>query len=122
MDPLEFHVTSAQVSDSTYVVTLAGELDLADTGSVDAELELLADEGARNLIVDLLAVPFLESTALGILLRHSRRLRMNGGTLTLVSDDVRVSRVIEIAGLTSHFQIAPTLGEAIGAAAAEAYS
>jgi hypothetical protein len=35
---------------------------------------------------------------------------------------VRVTRVIEIAGLTSHFRIAPTLTEAIGEAVAEAYS
>lgn len=122
MDPLDFQLGSAQVSADTYVVTLAGELDLADTGAVDAELELLADEGARSLIVDLLAVPFLESTALGILLRHSRRLRLDGGSLTLVSDDVRVSRVIEIAGLSSHFRIVPTLAEAIDGAVAEAYS
>jgi anti-sigma B factor antagonist len=122
VDPLDFRISSAQVADETYVVTLTGELDLADTGSVDAELEFLAEEGARNLIVDLLGVPFLESTALGILLRHSRRLRTNGGSLTLVSDDVRVARVIEIAGLTSHFRVAPTLTTAIGEAVAEAYS
>ncbi len=122
MDFLDFQLSTAQVGDETYVVTLSGELDLADTGKVDAELELLEDEGARNLIVDLLAVPFLESSALGILLRHSRKLRLEGGFLTLVSDDVRVARVLEISGLTSHFRIRPTLSEAIGEAVAEAYS
>ncbi len=122
MDFLDFQLSTAQVGDETYVVTLSGELDLADTGKVDAELELLEDEGARNLIVDLLAVPFLESSALGILLRHARKLRLEGGFLTLVSDDVRVARVLEISGLTSHFRIRPTLSEAIGEAVAEAYS
>ena len=118
MDPLEFRVTSAQVAEDTYVLTLAGELDLADTGSVDAELELLGGEGVRHVIVDLLAVPFLESTALGILLRHTRRLRTGGGSLTLVSDDVRLSRVLEIAGLSSQLTLAPTLSEALGGAVA----
>jgi anti-sigma B factor antagonist len=122
VDPLEFHLTSAQVADATYVVSLAGELDLAHTGELDGELELLAEDGCQRLIVDLLAVPFLESTALGILLRHSRRLRMNGGALTLVSDDVRVSRVIEIAGMTSHFRIVPTLNEAIDSASPKEYA
>jgi anti-sigma B factor antagonist len=120
VDPLEFQLTSAQVADATYVLALAGELDVAHTGEVDGELELLASDGARHLIVDLLAVPFLESTALGVLLRHSRRLRMNGGEFTLVSDDIRVSRVLEIAGLTSYFRVAPTLNEAIAGAVAEA--
>jgi anti-sigma B factor antagonist len=113
VDLLEFQLTSAQVADATYVVTLAGELDLANTDELDRELELLAEEGARRLTVDLLAVPFLESTALGILLRHSRKLRMNGGEFTLVTGDVRVSRVLQTAGLTPHFRIVPTLSEAI---------
>ncbi len=122
VNPLEFRLSTAQIADETYVVTLAGELDLADTGKVDAELELLGDEGARSVIVDLLAVPFLESSAVGLLLRHSRKLRLKGGSLTLVSDDVRIARVLEISGLTSHFRIRPTLSEAIGDAVAEAYS
>jgi anti-sigma B factor antagonist len=122
LDPLEFRLTSAQVDDATYVVSLSGELDLAHTGELDAELKLLAEDGCRRLIVDLLAVPFLESTALGILLRHSRRLRMSGGAVTLVSDEVRVSRVIEIAGLTSHFRIVPTLNEAINGAIPKEYA
>jgi len=122
MDPLEFHLSSGQVADATYAVTLAGELDLAHTDELDRELELLADAGARHLIVDLLAVPFLESTALGILLRHSRKLRMNDREFTLVSDDVRVTRVLEIAGLTSYFRIAPTLNEAISDAVSGAYA
>jgi anti-anti-sigma factor len=122
MDPLEFRLTSAHVADNTYVLTVGGELDLANAADLDRELELLVAGGADQVIVDLLDVPFLESSTLGVLLRHSRSLRMNGRELTLVSDDVRLSRVIEIAGLTSHFRIVKSLREAIDDALARVYT
>lgn len=119
MDPLEFRLSSAHVVDDVYVVTLAGELDLAYVDEIDRELSDVAKDGARNMIVDLLEVPFIESRTLGVLLHHSRRLRMEGGELTLVTDDARVLRVIEIAGLTAHFTLEPTLARAIDSALAE---
>lgn len=122
MDPLEFRLTSAHIADCTYVVTVGGELDLANAGELDCELEQLVEAGADQVIVDLLDVPFLESTALGVLLRHTRALRTNGRELTLVSDDVRVARVIEIAGLTSRLRLSKTLREAIDDALARAYT
>jgi anti-sigma B factor antagonist len=122
VDPLEFRLTSAHIADRTYVVTVGGELDLANAGELDRELEQLVEASADQVIVDLLDVPFLESTALGVLLRHTRALRTNGRELTLVSDDVRVARVIEIAGLTSHLRLAKTLREAIDDALARAYT
>ena len=115
MDPLEFRMTSVHLRDDVYVVTLGGELDLANVAQVDQGLESLVLDGARRVIVDLLDVPFLESRTLGALLRHARRLRANGGELTLVSDDRRVLRVIEITGLMSHFRVEPSLTRAIDA-------
>lgn len=113
MDPFEFRLTSAQVAERTYVVTIGGEADLSNADELDRELGDLGEGGGAQVIVDLLDVPFLESSTLGVLLRHSRALRADRGELTLVSDDVRISRVIEIAGLTSHFRVVTTLREAI---------
>ena len=122
VDPLEFRLTSAHVADTTFVLTLGGELDLANASDVDRELELLIEGGAEHVIVDLLDVPFLESTALGVLMRRARMLRERSGDLTLVTDDARVLRVIEIAGLTSFFRIVKTLREAIDSILTTTYS
>ena len=119
VDPLEFRIASALVGDDVYVVTLAGELDLANVGDIDQELELLQRDGARHVIVDLLEVPFLESRTLGVLLSHARSLRTGGGELTVVSDDRRILRVIAITGLTTQFAIEPSLAGAIDKALAE---
>jgi len=120
--PFEFRLTSAEVAPASYVVTISGELDLHNAAKVDAELEELVDADARYVIVDLLEVPFLESTVLGILLRHVRRLRGQGGELTIVTDDVRVLRVFEITGLQSRFSFERSLSGAIDAILAEAPS
>jgi anti-anti-sigma factor len=122
VDPLEFRLATAQLSDDVYVVTLGGELDLANVDDVDRELSALEREGAQRVVVDLLEVPFMESRTLGVLLEHSKRLRSAGGELTLVSEDARALRVIEITGLDGHFRIERTLGRAIEEAVAEVIS
>lgn len=122
MDPLEFRIASAHVADDIYVVTLAGELDIANVDQIDAELELVGREGGRRLIVDLLEVPFLESRTLGVLVKHAQQLRLEGGELTVVSDDKRILRVIEITGLATQFAIEPSLAGAIDHALTEVRS
>ena len=122
LDPLQFRMTAAHVTDTTYVLALAGEIDLAQAAELDDELKSLFDEGTTQIIVDLLEVPFLESSALGVLLKYSRLLRANGGELTLVTDDVRVLRVIEITGLAEHFRFERTLSEAVDNAIEAAYT
>ena len=122
LDPLQFRMTAAHVTDATYVLALAGEIDLAQASELDDELKSLVDEETTHIIVDLLEVPFLESTALGVLLKYSRMLRSNGGELTLVTDDARVMRVMEITGLTEHFHFERTLSEAVDDAIEAAYT
>jgi len=114
-----FRLTSAQLEDGVSVVSLRGDLDLEQTPKVDHELDTLQDNGARHLILDLLDVPFLDSSVLGVLLKHSRRIRSSRGTLTLVIDNDATARGIE-RYLDGHFRIASTLSEAVDNVAAAA--
>jgi len=114
-----FRLTSAQLEDGVSVVSLRGDLDLEQTPKVDHELDTLQDNGARHLILDLLDVPFLDSSVLGVLLKHSRRIRSSRGTLTLVIDNDATARGIE-RYLDGHFRIASTLSEAVDDVAAAA--
>jgi anti-anti-sigma factor len=110
---LDFRLTTAELVDGTYVVTVSGEADTADVESLSDELEEVLGEGASCVIVDLLEVPFIDSAVLGVLLRVSRRLRSGGGELVLVADDPRVLRTFEIAGLSAQFRFARTLTAAV---------
>jgi anti-anti-sigma factor len=110
---LDFRLTSAELVDGTYVVTVSGEADATDVESLGDELEEVLGEGASCVIVDLLEVPLIDSAVLGVLLRMSRRLRSGGGELVLVADDPRVLRTFEIAGLSAQFRFARTLTAAV---------
>ena len=107
-----FRLTSAQMDDGVSVVSLRGDLDPEQTPKVDHELTTLQDKGARHLILDLLDVPFLDSSVLDVLLKHSRRIRLSGGTLTLVIVNDVTARGIE-RYLDGHFRITSTLSEAV---------
>ncbi len=107
-------MSSAALTDSSYVVTLSGEADVLAAPHLRRHLIDIVDCGASEVIVDLLQVPFLDSTILGVLLASARLLRSGGGDMVLVSDDPRALRTFEISGLVSNFRFERTLADAVG--------
>ena len=109
----EFKLSTAELTDDAYVVTICGECDAYNAPQLDGELDRLLGDGAREIIVDLLDVPFIDSTVLGVLLKASRRARADGREVVLVSEDPRVLRVFEITGLLGHFRFERSLANAV---------
>ena len=116
-DRPQFHVALTRRTDNIAVVTLAGEVDLYTAPKFQEALLQGIAEGARRVIVDLSAVTFLDSTALGVLIRGAKELGPDGGALHLVSGPGSVRRILEITGLAGVFAIHSTLDEALAAAA-----
>ena len=96
------------------MVTLEGEVDLYTAPEFKEVLLRGIDEGARNVVVDLSAVTFVDSTALGVLVGGGKRL-LDSGSLRIVCGDERIRRILEIAGLAGVFTIYLTLDEALAA-------
>ena len=109
----EVRATTAQIGSDTYVISVAGELDVASSGLLADELSRTAERGARRVIVDLVGLTFMDSTALGILTAGAKRLRAAGGACVVVSRDPRILRVFEITGLDRIFTIEQSLAEAV---------
>jgi anti-sigma B factor antagonist len=109
----DLRLASAHVGADAYVVAVAGDFDLYGADTVDDELAELDARGARRLVFDLLGTTFLDSYALGVLVRTARRLRGNGGEVVLVCDDPRVLRTFEITGLAPMFRFESSLTAAI---------
>ena len=98
-------------SDVAIVVSLAGELDLYNANAVrDALLECCA-EAPDRLIVDLSAVKFIDSTALGVLIEARTRLPNRRGFL-LAAPGLETRRALEVSGLDRHFSVHGSLDEA----------
>jgi anti-sigma B factor antagonist len=110
---IEFHVSTADVGEAQYVVSLAGEADLYSAPALREELDRVVARGGRRVIVDLAGATFVDSTALAVFAHAHGRLREAGGELVLVSDDRRIVRTFEIAGLRRIFTLEKTLRDAL---------
>ena len=113
MSAIDFRINCSALGASSYVVSVGGEADLHTAPELDHELRSLAGDGVDKVVVDLSGASFIDSTLLGVLLRHHRKLRSGGGELVLAADDIRIRRTFEITGLDRTFTIERTLPEAI---------
>ena len=110
---LDARVSVSRFGADSFVVAAGGELDLHTIGRLRDKLADVVERGAQHVLVDLTGVSFMDATALGVLLGAAKALRSSGGQMVLVADDPRITRVIEITGLTQVFRIEPTLPEGV---------
>jgi anti-sigma B factor antagonist len=97
-------VAGIERNDGLVVVSLAGELDLYNASAVREALLECCNESPERLIVDLSAVKFIDSTALGVLIEARTRLVNRNGFL-LAAPGVETRRALEISGLDRHFAV-----------------
>jgi anti-sigma B factor antagonist len=103
-DEIEFSVVSLQTGSDAWSVRITGELDLYTAPDVRDELAALPEE-VRRVVVDLTELTFVDSAGIAALLVAAQRLRRRRGRMTLVVDDPRVLRVLEVTGLDRYFEL-----------------
>jgi anti-sigma B factor antagonist len=102
-----------QVTGGIPVVAVVGEIDVATAPALAEHLGVHEESGPSTVVVDLLGVSFLDSTALGVLVGSFKRLSASGGTLKLVIAEPRILKVFEITDLIRVFPIFSTVDEAL---------
>lgn len=110
---MNFDIKTEQVSDDAYVISLAGEVDLYTAPEFKQQLLEVIAQGGKDVIVDFTNTTFIDSTTLGVLVGGVKRLRPNGGRLSLVCSDRNITKIFEITGLDRVFTIYPTRDEAL---------
>jgi anti-sigma B factor antagonist len=96
------------VSDGTGLrVELSGDLDLAVRGQLDDVVEKVAAAPAGPVVVDLTAVTFMGSDALGFLARLRRHVTTAGFEVTLVGPNRVALRALQVSGFDRVFTIDP---------------
>jgi anti-sigma B factor antagonist len=91
------------------VIAVSGEIDVATAPQLRECLHRVIAQGEATVVLDLLGVTFLDSTALGVLVGALKRCRELGGDLHVVVADPRIMKIFEITGLTNVFTIADTV-------------
>ena len=110
---MNFDIKTEQLSDSAYVISLAGEVDLYTAPEFKQQLLDVIGRGGKDVIVDFSNTTFIDSTTLGVLVGGVKRLRTNDGQLSLVCSDRNITKIFEITGLDRVFTIYPTRDEAV---------
>jgi anti-sigma B factor antagonist len=106
---------SEETRDGHSILSVVGELDVATAPELRTHLEETVDRvSAGTVVVDLVKVTFIDSTALGVLISALKRSQSEGGELRLVIAEPRILKIFEITGLTELFSIFPTLAQATG--------
>ena len=110
---MNFDVKTDKVDGETYVISLAGEVDLYTAPEFKQQLLNVISEGGKDVIVDFSETTFIDSTTLGVLVGGVKRLRAEDGRLSLVCSDRNITKIFEITGLDRVFTIYTTRDEAL---------
>jgi anti-sigma B factor antagonist len=113
---MNFDIKTEHVGDETYVISLAGEVDLYTAPEFKQQLLEVIGQGGKEVIVDFSETTFIDSTTLGVLVGGVKRLRTNDGQLSLVCSDRNITKIFEITGLDRVFTIYDTRDKALAGA------
>jgi len=100
------------------LVMASGELDVAAAPRLATVLSIATQGAEPNVVLDLSAVDFIDSTALGAIMHASTEAESVGKQMLVVALDGPVRRLLEITNLTGRFRVYPSRDDALAAAAA----
>jgi anti-sigma B factor antagonist len=102
--------------DAGHLISITGELDIAATPELSTVLLIAAGAPGSLVVLDLAGVQFIDSTALGTLLKAGNEIEAAGKRLRIVCAGGPVRRLLEMTNLTNRFQLCPTRNDAFAAA------
>lgn len=98
--------------DDIQLVTAIGEIDIYSAPMLKATIARAFDSGAKDLVLDMSNVTYLDSSGLGVLLGAVRRAKPKGGTVNLIGCTDATLRILDITNLRVVFGIFQTIREA----------
>ena len=96
------------------IVELSGRLTVNDDpGQLRQAVAETVQRGARQVLVDLSGVLYVDSTRLGELISAHVSLMRQGGTLKLIGTPAKIRELFQVAGLDNVFRCYETLEDAL---------
>jgi anti-sigma B factor antagonist len=93
------------VREDVVILTLKGRLTLGESNLVREKIAALSAAGKHNVVVDLGAVDYIDSTGLGILVICFTSLKKQGGALKLVNPNKRNVELLLLTKLHTVFEV-----------------
>jgi anti-anti-sigma factor len=106
----EFHATVAALDNSTTLVSVCGDVDMATSPTLRrllAAIETSRDRGVADghIVIDLSRVILLDASGISVLMEAARTADRTGHALVLRDPSPSCVRVLEITRLVSVFRI-----------------
>ena len=112
---LETTFESSAGTDGTCVISVSGELDFSNAVSFQRSLKRALGAPGRDFVLDLTAVPFLDSAGLAAIVALHRELNAAGGRLAVASGGRRVGHMFDVTGINGFIPVADSRLDAIAA-------
>ena len=107
-------VPSARQEDDVVFASIHGEIDLHNSPELrDAMIDVLLRGNPKKLILNLADVPYMDSSALAVLVESLKRMQRIGGRVFLFNLQPRVKGLLEIARLDTIFHLVKDEAEAL---------
>ncbi|GAA4671312.1 anti-sigma factor antagonist [Nocardioides nanhaiensis] len=87
------------------IVSVGGEIDVYTAPKLRDKITELVGAGVYDIVVDMEAVEFLDSTGLGVLVGGLKKVRAHDGSLQLICNQDRLLKIFRITGLAKVFVI-----------------
>jgi anti-sigma B factor antagonist len=102
--------------DGSHLIVAAGELDVASTSEMSTIFAISTAGPQEAVVLDLMGVEFIDSSALATILRAAQQLERVGKRLHVVAPAGPVRRLLEITGTAQRFTLHGTREQAFAAA------
>ena len=101
--------------DGATIIAVGGEIDVYTAPKLRDKITELVADGVYDIIVDMEAVEFLDSTGLGVLVGGLKKVRAHEGSLQLICTQDRLLKIFRITGLAKVFVIHDSADGALAA-------
>ncbi len=110
----EFELQEDAARDGIRIFRVSGDVDFGVAPTLKRRLTEAVAAGARQIVLDLTATGFVDSTAIGVLVGALRRLHDLGGSLVVVCDNDDVRDIFAAVGLEDMIAPHRTASAALG--------
>jgi anti-anti-sigma factor len=102
--------------EGSHLIVAGGELDIGATSEMSAIFAMSAAGPQDAVVLDLTNVDFIDSSALGTILRAAQQLERANKRMHVVAPEGPVRRLLEITGTASRFTLHSSRESAVAAA------
>jgi anti-sigma B factor antagonist len=107
-------VSDPRTRGDAVIADVQGEIDLHNSPELrSALMSILASSKAKKLVLNLGQVPYMDSSAIAVLVEALQKMRRGGGRVVLTSLQPRVKGLMEIARLDTLFNLVATEDDAV---------